>query len=106
MKQIYEYVSSFVTIALILAGIGGAAYHMFKEGGWLSILFGKWWNAQIDNPMIAVPVTIAVLFFGKLWYDYNVAKGYTSKLPNILIYIVMAAGFFFIWQFFSQGMTL
>lgn len=104
MKQVFEYVNSFVTITLILAGIGGVSYHMFKEGGWLGRIFGKFWDMQMSNPVIAIPVTLAILFVGKLWYDHNRAKGYTSKLPNIVIYVIMAAGAYFIFDFVTDGM--
>jgi hypothetical protein len=106
VKQILEYVQSFVTIGLMLAGIGGVAYHMFKEGGWLGIILGKIWDVQMQNPVIAIPVTLAILFIGKLWYDHNRAKGYTSKLPDILIYVIMAAGVYFIYQFITHGLSL
>lgn len=99
MKQIIEYVGSFLTIALLLAGIGGVAYHMFKEGGWVGTILGTFVDFQMGNPVIAVPVTLAVLFLGKLWFDNNRAKGHTSQLPNIVVYAIMAAGAYFIWQF-------
>jgi len=99
VKQVLEFVSSFVTIALVLAGIGGAAYHMFKEGGWLGIALGKIWDVNIRYPLVAIPVTIGVVFIGKMWFDYNRAKGYTSRLPDILVYIIMAAGVYFLWDF-------
>jgi hypothetical protein len=106
VKKVLEYTQSFVTIALILAGIGGVAYHMFKENGWLSTVLGKIWDIQMENPVVAIPVTLAALFIGKMWYDHNRLKGYTSKLPDILIYVIMAAGVYFIWQFFTQGLVL
>ena len=104
MKQVFEYVQSFVTIGLILAGIGGLAYHMFKEGGWLGMIFGKIWDVQMANPVVAIPVTLAILFIGQLWYDNARAKGHASKLPDTLIYVIMAAGVYFIYEFISQGM--
>lgn len=103
MKQVLEYVTSFVTIALVLAGIGGVSYHMFKENGWLGLILGKVWNLQVANPVIAIPVTIGVLFLGKLWYDHNRAKGHTSKLPDVVIYVVMAVGAFFIYRLVVKG---
>jgi hypothetical protein len=106
VKQVFEYIQTFVTITLLLAGIGGLAYHMFKAGGWLSVAFGKFWDIQMANPVIAIPATIAIVFIGKLWYDHNRAKGHTSKIPDILIYVVMAAGVYFIYQFIAQGMTI
>jgi hypothetical protein len=106
IKQIWEYIQSFVTIGLILAGIGGVSYHLFKEGGWLGTIFAKIWDIQMQNPLIAIPVTLGILFIGKLWYDHQRSKGHASRLPNVLIYVIMAAGVYFIYQFVSQGMTL
>ncbi len=103
IKQIFEYVSAFITVALILAGIGGASYHTFKEDGWFGAILGRLWDVHMDHPVIAIPVTLAVLFIGKMWYDYNRAKGYTSKVPNAIIYVVMVAGVYFIWEFVTQG---
>lgn len=105
MKQLLEYVQSFVTIILILAGLGGVAFHLFKEGGWMGRALGKLWDVQMENPVIAVPVTLAVLFIGKLWYDHQRSKGHTSKLPDILIYVIMAAGAYFIWEFGAHIMA-
>jgi hypothetical protein len=104
VKQIFEYIQSFLTIGLLLAGLGGVAYHLFKENGWLGRILGKIWDVQMENPVIAIPLTLAVLFIGKMWYDHNRAKGYTSKLPDVLIYVIMAAGVYFIYEFISQGM--
>jgi len=104
VKQVFEYIQSFVTIGLLLAGLGGVAWHLFKEDGWLGKILGKIWAVQMQNPLIAIPLTLAVLFIGKLWYDHNRAKGYTSKLPDVLIYVIMAAGVYFIYEFIAQGL--
>ena len=103
MKQIFDYIQSFTVIGLVIAGIGGVAYNMFKENGWLVTILGGVWSAQVQHPAIAIPVTIAVVVVGKLWFDYNRATGHTSKLPDVLIYVVMGAGVYFIWQFFSSA---
>ena len=103
IKQVFVYIGAFITITLILAGIGGVSYHTFKEGGWLGVILGKVWDVQVEHPVIAIPITLTVLFVGKMWYDHNRAKGYTSRLPNALIYVVMAAGVYFIWVFLNEG---
>jgi hypothetical protein len=103
VKKIFEYVQSFFVVGLVLAGIGGLSYNMFKEDGWLSSVLSGIWKAQLQHPMIAIPVTIAVFFIGKMWYDYKRAKGYTSKLPDMFVYVIMGAGVYFIWQFAVNG---
>jgi hypothetical protein len=103
VKQIIDYLTSFVTIGLVLAGLGGVSYNLFREGGWVGTLFGKFVDAQLDNPVIAIPVTIGALFIGKMWYDRQIEHGKTSRLPDVLVYVIMAAGIFFLWRFFSTG---
>ena len=103
MKQALDYVGSFVTITLVLAGLGGVSYNMFREGGWLGAIFSKFVDVQMDNPVIAIPVTIGAAVVGKMWYDHQVAKGHTSKMPDVLIYVIMAAGLFFLYRFFTTG---
>jgi hypothetical protein len=103
VKQIIDYVNSFVTIALVLAGLGGVSYNIFREGGWITTVFGKFVDVQMENPLIAIPVTIGAVFIGKMWYDRQVEHGKTSRLPDVLVYVIMAAGAFFLWRFFSTG---
>ena len=103
MKQLLDYINSFVTIGLVLAGIGGVSYNLFREGGWLGTLFGRFVDFQLENPIIAIPVTIGAVVIGKMWHDHQVAKGRTSRLPDVLVYVIMAAGVFFLWRFFSTG---
>ena len=103
MKQALDYITSFVTIGLVLIGLGGVSYNMFREGGWLGSILGKVWDAQLENPLIAIPVTLGIAFVGKLWYERQVEHGKTSRLPDVLIYVIMAAGVFFLWRYFSTG---
>jgi hypothetical protein len=103
VKQAIDYIVSFVTIGLVLAGLGGVSYNLFREGGWIGGFFGKLWDAQLENPLIAIPVTLGAVFVGKMWYDRQVEHGKTSRLPDVLIYVIMAAGAFFLWRFFSTG---
>jgi hypothetical protein len=103
VKQAFDYIVSFVTIGLVLAGLGGVSYNLFREGGWIGGFFGKLWDAQLENPLIAIPVTLGAVFVGKMWYDRQVEHGKTSRLPDVLIYVIMAAGAFFLWRFFSTG---
>ena len=53
--------------------------------------------------MIGPAVTIVVAVIGKLWYDHNRATGHASKLPDVLIYIIMATGVYFLYQLVVNG---
>lgn len=103
MKQIFDYLQSFAVIGLVLAGIGGLSYHMFKEDGWVESALGDIWDMGVQYPLIAIPVIIGAIVFGNMWRHDRLAKGRHSKLPDLFIYVLMAAGVVFIGRLFLLG---
>jgi hypothetical protein len=103
VKQIIDAVQSIVMFGLVMMGVMGLVWRTVKEDGWFATVFDKLFNAIVDSPMISIPVIIALGVFGKLWHDHQVEKGFVSRLPNFFLYIVMAAGIYFLWHFISTG---
>ena len=103
MKKIFIYVQSFVVMSLILSGIGGVSYHLFRDNGWIETIFGNLWTVSFQYPLIAIPVIVAAIFLGRLWNESRLAHGRTSKLPDLIIYGLMAGGVFFLGRFFIYG---
>lgn len=103
MKKIFIYVQSFVVMGLILSGIGGVSYHLFRDNGWIETVFGNLWTVSFQYPLIAIPVIVAAIFLGRLWNESRLAHGRTSKLPDLIIYGLMAGGVFFLGRFFIYG---
>ena len=103
LKQILEYIESFATVVLVLAGIGGLSYHMFRDDGWLEMLFGNIFELHIQYPLIAIPVTFAAIILIRMWRQNLLAHGKLKQLPNIFIYTLMALGVYFIGYFWING---
>ena len=103
VKQVFDYFATFITIALVLAGIGGVSYNLFREGGWMGTFTSKFIDVQLENPLIAIPFTIGIVVVGKMWRDNQVAKGRTSRMPDVFVYVIMAAGAYFLWRLYSTG---
>jgi hypothetical protein len=103
MKDTLTNLSSIGTIVLMLFGIGGFSYHLFKDDGWLESAVGNLWNVSVSYPLIALPVIVAAVFFFRIWNANRSAHGTTSKLPNVVIYAVMGAGVVFIVRYFMYG---
>ncbi|MGH8632992.1 MAG: hypothetical protein ACRET7_02555 [Burkholderiales bacterium] len=103
MKQYLEYAESFAVLVLVLFGITGFSYHLFRDNGWIEIALGNLWDASVQYPLIALPVIVAAVFLGRLWNQSRLAHGRTSKLPDLIIYALMAAGAVFIVRFFWYG---
>ncbi len=103
LKQILEYIESFATVILVLAGIGGISFHIFRDDGWLEMAFGNIFELHIQYPLIAIPVTFAAIILIRMWRENRLAHGRLKQLPNIFIYTLMATGVYFIGYFWING---
>ncbi len=103
LKQILEYVESFATVILVLAGIGGISFHIFRDDGWLEMAFGNIFELHVQYPLIAIPVTFAAIILVRMWRENRLAHGRLKQLPNIFIYTLMATGVYFIGYFWING---
>lgn len=103
LKKTLEYIESFATVMLVLAAILGISYHMFRDDGWLEMLFGNIFELQVQYPLIAVPVTLAAIILIRMWRENRLAKGRLRELPDIFIYFLMALGVYFIGYFWIYG---
>ena len=103
MKQFLEYLESFAVIGLVLFGITSFSYHLFRDNGWIEAVIGNVWDASIQYPLIALPVIVAAVFLGKMWNQARLAHGHTSKLPDFIIYALIASGAVFIVRYFWYG---
>ena len=103
MKQYLEYLESFVAITLAIAGLVGASYHMFRDGGWIDTIFGRIVRYQFENPMVAIPITALVVVIVMVARQHRIAKGKPSKVPTLLLYTLMAAGVYFIGHYAIVG---
>ena len=103
MKQIVEFLESFVIVGLVLAGIAGISYNLFREGGWIEGFLGNIWDFNIQYPLIAIPVTIGAIVMFRLWSRDKVVHGKTSKLPNLILYTLVIAGAYYIGRYAITG---
>ena len=103
MKQIVEFLESFVIVGLVLAGIAGISYNLFREEGWIEGILGNIWNFNIQYPLIAIPVTIGAIVMFRLWSRDKVVHGKTSKLPNLILYTLVIAGAYYIGRYAITG---
>ncbi|MBX9812233.1 MAG: hypothetical protein K2Y16_11585 [Burkholderiales bacterium] len=103
MKPVVEFLESFVVVVLVLAGIAGLFYNLFRDNGWLGTVLGKIWDLETRYPLIAIPVTIGAIIMFRLWWRDKVIHGKTSRLPDFLLYALMAGGAYFIGRYAITG---
>lgn len=104
VNQFREYAESLAVIVLVLFGITGFSYHMFKDDGWIEAAVGNLWGVSTQYPLIALPVIVAAVYLGRLWNQSRLTHGSTSgKLPDLILYALIASGAVFIVRYFWYG---
>jgi len=99
MKQAYDYVVSFGVIALVVAGLAGLSFHAFRKDGWISTALGHAWAIEVQYPMVAIPLTVGGILAFTAWRNHRRALGRASKVHDMLVYGLMAAGAYFLGQY-------
>ncbi len=103
MKQVAEFLESFVIIALVLAGISGLSYKLLGEEGWLESMIGNIWDLDTQYSLIAIPLLIAAIILFNMWRGNRVIHSKSSKLPDIILYGLFATGVYFIGRYVLTG---
>ena len=102
MKQFFSALESMITVVLVLVGIVGISFQAFREDGWVTRGFGKIADTYVNDPLIALGLTVALFFSYRAWRSAtNSSRG--GKLFDLIVYILMAAGTYFIARFVLKG---
>ncbi|MCK9284815.1 MAG: hypothetical protein M0P39_11090 [Rhodocyclaceae bacterium] len=96
MRKLLEDAWSFFAMVMMLIGIGGLAFHMFKTDGWVTRLTGRAIDAGTAHPATAIPLGIAALALG--WACLN-GKLVVGKRQNtfgdLMVFALIFAGIYF-----------
>ncbi len=103
MKSLFNTLGSILVGALIMLGIGGTAYHLFRENGLLSQGLGALWRAQYEAPMMTVVLILAAFFVVKALRGAQVGNKRDSKIPDFILFAFIATGIFFLGRLLTGG---
>ena len=103
LKQLVEFLESFIVIALVLAGLGGISYNLFRTNGWLETTLGHIWELDTQYILIAVPVVVGAVVLFNMWRGGRVIHSKTSIIPNLLLYSLFVAGVYFVGRYVLTG---
>jgi hypothetical protein len=101
VKQLLAGLESFVTIILVLTGLAGLCFQTFRENGWLSQGFGKIADTFINFPVVALRLTVAMFFSFRSIRNAAASRG--GRVFDLIVYVLMAAGTYFIAQYVLKG---
>jgi hypothetical protein len=103
MKNLITTLGTVFVGALILLGIGGIAYHMVRDEGWISQGLGALWRAQYQAPVMTIILIVAAIFVGRMLYTAQIGAQRKSKIPDLLLYIFIATGLYFLGRLIFTG---
>jgi hypothetical protein len=101
MKWTLADVWGILAFFLMMAGIAGLSWEIFREGGWGSQLLGVAWQATVSKPMVMLPVLVGgvAVYFMSTRGRLVVGKGH--PFSDTIVYVLMALGVFFIYRWLT-----
>ncbi|MBI4195759.1 MAG: hypothetical protein HY526_11855 [Betaproteobacteria bacterium] len=104
MKQVRDFLESFIIVVLVVAGLVGISYHMFRGGGWFEAALGRFAAFVFERPTVSIPIVLGVILVLAYLHDRRMAKGtHGKRLPTLILYALMAAGAYFIGHYAIVG---
>ncbi len=103
MKSLITTLGTMFVGALILLGIGGITYHLFRDGGWFAQGLGALWRAQYQAPVMTIVLIVAAIFVGRALYTAQIGAKRESRIPDLLLYVFIATGLFFLGRLIFTG---
>ncbi|MFA7279217.1 MAG: hypothetical protein WC100_03895 [Sterolibacterium sp.] len=103
MQGILKEAWSFLCFTLVLIGLIGLTWSAFGDKGWIEQLWGVVWNAELRHPILAIPIVGGTILLVWLFMRGGLEPGKTSRLADLLVYVTMLSGAYFLFQFLRSG---
>lgn len=89
-----------VRMTLMLIGIFGITYELFRENGWLSQLFGNMFDSNVN--MLIAALVMLMLWQLNRWIS-KPHKQDQMSLGDVPMYLMMAVGAYYLYHLYSSG---
>lgn len=103
MKAILNMAGAVVVGSLILLGIGGIVFHLFRDDGWIAKGLGAIWEAQYQAPMTTIALIVAALFVVRMLHSAQIGGKRGSAIPDLILYTFIATGIYFLYRLIATG---
>lgn len=98
-----SHLSSILAIlrmVLMLVGIFGITFELFRENGWLSEMFGG--VVTSTGNMLIMVGTLICLWLLNRWLS-SPRKSEVKRIGDLPMYLMMAAGIYYLYRLWSLG---
>ncbi|HZM44887.1 MAG TPA: hypothetical protein VFC14_08655 [Burkholderiales bacterium] len=103
MKQTIEYLEALAVMALVAMGLTGAAYHLFRDGGWVESAGDSLWSFIINSPLMALSLIVCALILTYLWRHGRSFQRQNAQAATGVFYVMLGAGAYFLGRLILVG---
>jgi hypothetical protein len=103
MKELFSRLESVVVMLLVLIGLTGLSYNLFRADGWVEKAMGNAWDYTMRYPLIVGVVAIGASLLAIWWRHDLASRGHKRVAPTIVLYLIMAAGAYYIGHLVLYG---
>lgn len=103
MSPLISLLGAVLVGALILLGIGGIAYHLFRDDGWLAQGLGALWEAHYQTPILVIILIVAAFFVVRTLHSSQIGGKRESKIPDLILFLFIAVGLYFLGRLVITG---
>lgn len=100
MKNVLQEIMAFVSFTLILIGIGGVSFELFKDNGLLERFLDIVWETETRQPLLMIPTAGGALVLTSVFLRGGLTPGKHGKgiFANTMILLCMACGAYYAYQ--------
>lgn len=103
MRAVLTMAGAVLVGALILLGIGGIAYHLFRDDGWLAQGLSAIWEAQYQAPITTIVLIVAALFVIRMLHSAQIGAKRGGAIADLFLYTFIATGIYFLYRIVATG---
>jgi hypothetical protein len=103
VKHALEYLESFAVMALLVVGLTGGAYHLFRDGGWIDAAGGTLWGFVTESPLTALLLFGCAIALTFMWRQSRKFQRQNGKAATAVFYVMLAAGAWFLGRLLLAG---
>lgn len=89
-----------VRLTLMLIGIFGISYELFRENGWISQLLGTVFDSNINRIMAVLG--LLMLWWLNRWMS-SPQKQDKMSVGDVPMYVMMAVGVYYLYHLYTTG---
>jgi hypothetical protein len=84
-------------------GLTGAAYYLFRDGGWVESAGDSLWAFILHSPLMALGLVLCSIILTCLWRHSHSFQKQNTQVATGVFYVLLGAGAYFLGRLIILG---